>query len=163
MTFHMPDNSTVARDLKERFPRVYCPTCEKTQPMIFDVMEANEKNDHDVADILCDECKSIIATLHAPRVRRPGVRTAPEEFGDVDRLHSTEPGSHASSHRQIGARAFAESVMSILCRTIARRANAEFARASSAQPRQGRHRRSPASQHAPAVPLVIWRMSAKIT
>jgi thiol-disulfide isomerase/thioredoxin len=71
----MPDNSTVARDLKERFPRVYCPTCEKTQPMIFDVMEANEKNDHEVADIVCDECKSIIATLHAPRVRRPGVRT----------------------------------------------------------------------------------------
>jgi hypothetical protein len=42
--------------------------------MIFDVMEANEKNDHDVADIVCDECKSIIATLHAPSVRRPGGR-----------------------------------------------------------------------------------------
>jgi len=36
---------------------------------------------------------------------------------------------------------------------------AEFARASSAQPRQGRHRGSSASQHALAVPLVIRRMS----
>ena len=34
--------------------------------MIFDVMKANDKNDHDAADIICDECKSIIATLHGP-------------------------------------------------------------------------------------------------
>ena len=31
------------------------PTCNKTQPMIFDVMKANDKNDHDTADIVCDE------------------------------------------------------------------------------------------------------------
>jgi hypothetical protein len=47
----------------KRFPRVWCPTCDKTQPMIFDVMKANDKNDHDAADIVCAECKSIIATL----------------------------------------------------------------------------------------------------
>jgi hypothetical protein len=70
----MPHNATVARDLKERFPRVWCPTCNKTQPMIFDVMKANDKNEHDAADIVCGECKSIIATLHAPSVRRTGVR-----------------------------------------------------------------------------------------
>jgi len=34
--------------------------------MIFDVMKANDNNDHDAADIVCDECKSIIATLHGP-------------------------------------------------------------------------------------------------
>jgi hypothetical protein len=34
--------------------------------MIFDVMKANDKNDHDAADIVCAECNSIIATLHAP-------------------------------------------------------------------------------------------------
>jgi hypothetical protein len=34
--------------------------------MIFDVMKANDKNDHDAADIVCAECKSIIATLHGP-------------------------------------------------------------------------------------------------
>jgi hypothetical protein len=44
--------------------------------MIFDVMKANDKNDHDTADIVCDECKSIIATLHAPSAHRAGgVRT----------------------------------------------------------------------------------------
>jgi hypothetical protein len=42
--------------------------------MIFDVMNANDKNDHDAADIICKECKSIIATLHGPRANRPGVR-----------------------------------------------------------------------------------------
>jgi hypothetical protein len=40
--------------------------------MIFDVMKANDKNDHDAADIICDECKSIIATLHGPRAYRAG-------------------------------------------------------------------------------------------
>jgi hypothetical protein len=61
-------------DTLERFPLVWCDTCGKTQPIIFDVMQANEKNDHDAADIICAECKSIIATLHAPRsTRRTGV------------------------------------------------------------------------------------------
>ena len=70
----MASNATLARDLKQRFPRVWCSTCNKTQPMIFDVVEANDKNEHDAADIVCGECKSIIATLHAPSVRRTGVR-----------------------------------------------------------------------------------------
>src|SRR5262245_4522469 len=71
----MASNATLARDLKQRFPRVWCSTCNKTQPMIFDVVEANDKNEHDAADIVCGECKSIIATLHAPSVRPPGLRT----------------------------------------------------------------------------------------
>src|SRR5499433_3571329 len=37
-----------------RFPRVWCPSCNKTQPMIFDVMKAK---DNDAADIVCDEYK----------------------------------------------------------------------------------------------------------
>jgi len=32
--------------------------------LIFDVSPASDKNPRDVADIVCDECKSIIATLH---------------------------------------------------------------------------------------------------
>jgi hypothetical protein len=36
--------------------------------MIFDVMKAT-------ADIVCNECKSVIATLHGPSARRAGVRT----------------------------------------------------------------------------------------
>ena len=44
--------------------------------MIFDAMKANDKNEHEAADIVCDECKSIIATLHGPSAHRAGVRTA---------------------------------------------------------------------------------------
>jgi phage terminase large subunit GpA-like protein len=62
-------------DVLKRFPRVWCPTCDKTQLMIFDVMKANDKNDHDAADIICAECKSIIATLHAPSAHWAGGRT----------------------------------------------------------------------------------------
>jgi hypothetical protein len=46
-------------DLLERFPSA------KVQPIILDVMEADDKNDHEAADIICDECKSILVTLHA--------------------------------------------------------------------------------------------------
>jgi hypothetical protein len=42
--------------------------------MIFDVLPAGGKNDHDDADIVCDHCKSIIATLHARKVRRASAR-----------------------------------------------------------------------------------------
>src|SRR5262245_21115918 len=57
-------------DTLQRFPLVWCPTCEKTQKVIFDVLPARGKNDHDAADIVCDHCKSIIATLHAPRTQK---------------------------------------------------------------------------------------------
>ena len=50
-------------DRLERFPLVWCGTCEKIQPMLFDEMPANSP----AADIVCGECKSIIATLHAAR------------------------------------------------------------------------------------------------
>jgi hypothetical protein len=79
-------------DVLKRFPRVWCPACDKTQPMIFDVIKANDKNDHDAADIVCADCKSIIATLHAPSTHRAGVRTekaakAREMAGkEIDRL-----------------------------------------------------------------------------
>jgi hypothetical protein len=59
-------------DTLERFPLVSCDTCGKPQRIIFDVMQANDKNDHDAADIVCSECKSIIATLHARSIRRTG-------------------------------------------------------------------------------------------
>jgi len=62
-------------DVLARCSRVWCPSCNKTRPMIFDVMKANDKNDHDAADIICEECKSIIATLHGPSAHRHGVRT----------------------------------------------------------------------------------------
>jgi hypothetical protein len=33
-------------------------------------MKANDKNDHDSADVICAECKSVIAALHAPSAKR---------------------------------------------------------------------------------------------
>jgi phage terminase large subunit GpA-like protein len=61
-------------DTLQRFPLVWCPTCEKTQKMIFDVLTSGGKNDHEAADIVCDHCKSIIATLHAPRAQQASAR-----------------------------------------------------------------------------------------
>src|SRR5262245_4562965 len=79
-------------DVLARFSRVWCPTCNKTQVMTFAVMKANDKNDHDAADIVCSECKSVIATLHGPSARRAGVRTSKAEKAramagqEIDRL-----------------------------------------------------------------------------
>jgi formate dehydrogenase maturation protein FdhE len=56
-----PPEPDCVRWIRWNAPRVWCDTCQKIQRMIFDVMPAS---DRDVADIVCDECKSIIATLH---------------------------------------------------------------------------------------------------
>jgi ribosomal protein S27E len=74
-------------DVLARFPGVWCPTCNKTQPMIFEVIEVN-----DAADIVCNECKSVIATLQGPRADRAGARTDRAEKAqamagrEIDRL-----------------------------------------------------------------------------
>jgi hypothetical protein len=52
-------------DTLERFPLVWCDTCEKTQPMIFDVMQANDKNDQDAADIICAMISDLNQSLKA--------------------------------------------------------------------------------------------------
>lgn len=54
-------------DLFELFPRTWCPTCEKVQPVILDALRADHKNDDDATDIVCNECKSVLMTLHARR------------------------------------------------------------------------------------------------
>ena len=65
-------------DLLERFPRAWCDTCQKVQPVILDVMKANDKNDHDAADIICEECKSILVTLPHPAL--PGLSCTPRRL-----------------------------------------------------------------------------------
>ncbi|HET9535651.1 MAG TPA: hypothetical protein VFP43_09950 [Mesorhizobium sp.] len=52
-------------ELTKAFPNVWCPNYGKVQPMELGVMKANARNDHDAADILCGECRFVIATLHA--------------------------------------------------------------------------------------------------
>jgi hypothetical protein len=70
-------------DTLERFPLVWCDTCSKTQSIIFDVMQANEKNDHDAADIICasavDHHDAACSEEHSPNWRayqkgREGIR-----------------------------------------------------------------------------------------
>jgi len=79
-------------DVLARFSRVWCPTCNKKQPMIFDVMKPNDKNADDAADIVCNECKSVVATLHGPSAHRAGVRSGRAEKAramagqEIDRL-----------------------------------------------------------------------------
>ena len=52
-------------ELLDRFPAAWCDTCQEVQPVVLDVREADERNDHEAADIVCDECKSILVTLDA--------------------------------------------------------------------------------------------------
>ena len=78
-------------DALGRFSLVWCDACGKAQPMIFDVMQANNKSDQDAADIICSECKSIIATLHARSIRRAGATKSTAQASEmaareIDRL-----------------------------------------------------------------------------
>jgi hypothetical protein len=54
----------------EHFTLVWCDTCDKTQPMIFDVMQANDKNDHDAyakaRSIILEWRKFHLRSLAAP-------------------------------------------------------------------------------------------------
>jgi phage terminase large subunit GpA-like protein len=95
--------ATEFMDTLERFPLVYCDTCGKTQAMIFDVMQANDKNDHDAADIICAECKSIIATLHARRDAAPTKKAAKASemaAQEIDRLSDPSATDEERQHRK---------------------------------------------------------------
>jgi hypothetical protein len=50
--------------MEERFTNVYCPNCRKFQPSRFDLLKARAYADR-CEDIVCRECESVIATLHA--------------------------------------------------------------------------------------------------
>jgi len=49
------------------FQNVYCPTCRRVQPARFDFLKADAYIDHDSVDIVCSECQSAIASLHADK------------------------------------------------------------------------------------------------
>jgi hypothetical protein len=81
-------------DVLARFSRVWCPSCNKTQPMIFDVMKANDKNDHDAAEggtgrgSLIDALLMALGTAWAALQRggKPD-RKSPSVNNVGDRLH----------------------------------------------------------------------------
>ena len=54
-------------DLLDRFPFAWCPTCESLRPVSLEILKADDKNDHDAADIICEECMSVLVSLHAQR------------------------------------------------------------------------------------------------
>ena len=60
-----PQAASRARRRAALLPRIYCDLCDKSQPYIFDFMPADELNDHDSEDIVCDVCHLVIATFHA--------------------------------------------------------------------------------------------------
>ena len=41
------------------------PYLRKLWPIVVEVLKADDKNDHDAADIMCDECVSVLVCLHA--------------------------------------------------------------------------------------------------
>jgi len=43
------------------------PYLRKLLPTVVEVLKADDKNDHGAADIICDECISVLVSLHAPR------------------------------------------------------------------------------------------------
>jgi hypothetical protein len=51
----------------DQFPNVYCPNCRRVQPSRFEVVKADAYIDHDSVDIICSQCQSVIASLHADK------------------------------------------------------------------------------------------------
>ena len=76
--------------LLENFPNVYCPTCRRVEPARLDVsrltltvLKADAYIDHDSLDIVCKECRSVIASLHADNPKQPlgGRFGSPQKIG----------------------------------------------------------------------------------
>lgn len=47
-----------------RYPRIWCSQCEGLTPLALDEMPANELNDHGAMDLMCGECRLVVATVH---------------------------------------------------------------------------------------------------
>jgi hypothetical protein len=75
-------------DTLEHFSRIWCEACQQIQPLVFEVRRADDKGNEDSADIVCSECRSIIATLHARSVQQPG--TAPTEAAKAQAMAGRE-------------------------------------------------------------------------
>lgn len=56
---------TVDLALLAGMTRIYCDSCSTERPLLLDRLAANDRNDHDAVDLVCGDCKLIIATLHA--------------------------------------------------------------------------------------------------
>jgi hypothetical protein len=84
-------------------------------------MQANDKNDHDAADIICAECKSIIATLHARRAAAPTKKAAKASemaAQEIDRL--IDPSATDEERQRRKRRLLKWSVLGAPCDTLCR-------------------------------------------
>lgn len=52
-----------------RYPRIWCPLCKANTPLALDEMPANERNDHGAMDLMCGECRLVVATVHEHEAR----------------------------------------------------------------------------------------------
>src|SRR6516162_511564 len=85
-------------DVLARFPRVGCPTCNKTQPMIFDVMKPNDKNDHDAADMSAtNESQSSQRCTERAPTGLACAPTRPRKHGHRTGHRSTSAGNSAQA------------------------------------------------------------------
>jgi hypothetical protein len=50
--------------LSARYPLIWCALCKKNQPLLLIEMEADDNNDHAAMDLMCSNCRLVIATLH---------------------------------------------------------------------------------------------------
>jgi hypothetical protein len=46
------------------YPLIWCSNCQKANPLQISEMAADEVNKTAAADLMCFECKLVIATLH---------------------------------------------------------------------------------------------------
>lgn len=48
-----------------KYPRIWCNQCDALNPLAVDEMPADERNDHGAMDLMCGECRLVVATVHA--------------------------------------------------------------------------------------------------
>ena len=59
------ENWIVVEELTRQFPNVWCPVCEQVHQML--LVEKAANNHAAAVDLLCSQCWTVVATLHASR------------------------------------------------------------------------------------------------
>lgn len=78
-----------------KYPLIYCDVCDKTQPMVPAEMAADHLNDHAAMDLLCGECRLVIATLHA---RSEPAKPSDYETGFTDALNACSKAVYGADY-----------------------------------------------------------------
>ena len=55
----------------DMYPLIWCGICDAAKPLLTDEMPADDRNDHAAMDLMCSDCRLVIATLHAPSITSP--------------------------------------------------------------------------------------------